>query len=201
MTFHSRSNKTKLPDPKMKYPVLYQVRDVDNDLWDVRDVRPTKHGFEILYGSRVYRLTNHRNGPGLIVTKQLFDYWEANKTKRDGVLFDLPAGRTTLKCARSRCGFNHNRDLKNYWSEHIPELQTLSAREFAARHNLDVQLVFDSPFRVVGRRARDLNWWCTPETLAILRSGITLREIGKKLVIGTPHAGRLRNRARLAPAA
>jgi hypothetical protein len=185
----------------MKYPVLFQVRDVDNDLCDVRDVRPTKHGFDLLYGSRVYRLTNHRNNPGLIVTKQLFDYWEANKTRRDGVLFDLPAGRTTLKRARSRCGFNHNRDLKDYWTEHIPELQTLSAREFAARHNLNVQLVRGSRFRVLGRRARDLNWWRTPETLAILRSAITLREIGEKLGIGTTHAQRLRERARLAPAA
>jgi hypothetical protein len=200
MFFYSRSRNTKLPAPKMKFPVLYQVRDVDNDLWDVRDVRPTKHGFDLLYGSRVYRLTNFRNGPGLIVTKELFDYWEANKTKRDGVLFDLPAGRTTLKRARSRCGFNHNRDVKDYWTEHIPELQTLSAR-VAARHNLDVQLVRDSRFRVLGRRARDLDWWRTPEPVAVLRSGITLREIGEKLGIGTSHASRLRKRARLAPAA
>jgi hypothetical protein len=201
MIFCLRSPKTKLPAKPMKFPVLYQVRDVDNDLWDVRDVRPTKHGFDLLYGSRVYRLTSHRNGPGLIVTKQLFDYWEANKTKRDGVLFDLPGGRTTLKRARSRCGFNHNRDLKNYWTEHIPELQTLSAREFAARHNLDVQLVFDSRFRVLGKVARDLNWWRTPETLAVLRSDITVTEMGKKLGIGRTHARRLRVRARLAPAA
>lgn len=200
MTFSSRSPKTKQP-PKMKYPVLYQVRDIDNDLWDVRDVRTTKHGFDVLYGSRVYRLTNYRNGPGLIVTKELFDFWEANKTKRDGVLLDLPAGRTTLKRARKRYGFNNCRDLKDFWTEHIPELRTLSAREFAARHNLNVQWVFDSRFRVLGKRARDLNWWRTPETLAVLRSGITLREIGEKLGIGTTHASRLRSRARLAPAA
>jgi hypothetical protein len=53
MTFYSRSPKTKLPARKMKYPVLYQVRDVDNDLWDVRDIRPARHGLDILYGSRV----------------------------------------------------------------------------------------------------------------------------------------------------
>ena len=201
MTFYLGSPKTKLPAPKMKYPVLYQVRDVDNDLWDVRDVRPTKHGFDLLYGSRVYRLTNHRNGPGLIVTKQLFDYWQANKTKREGVLFDLPAGRTTLKRARSRYGFNYNLDLKDFWTEHIPELQTLSAREFAARHNLDVDVVFDSRFRVLGKRARELNWWRTPQTLDILRSDITVTEMGRKLGIGRTHARRLRDRARLAPAA
>jgi hypothetical protein len=105
--------------------------------------------------------------------------------------------------ARSKLplGLNDNQDLKDYWNEHIHELETLSAREFAARHNLDVGLVFDSRFRVLGKRARELNWWRTPDTLHILRSNITLREIGEKLGIGTTHAKRLRDRARLAPAA
>ena len=126
---------------------------------------------------------------------------QANKTNRDGALFDLPAGRTTLKRARRRLGLNDNQDLKDYWNERIPELETLSAREFAARHNLDVGLVFDSRLRVLGKRARELNWWRTPDTLDILRSNITLREVGEKLGIGTTHAKRLRDRAHLAPAA
>jgi hypothetical protein len=185
----------------MKYPVLYQVRDVDNELWDVRDVRPTKHGFDVLYGSRVYRLTNYRNGPSLIVTRQLFDYWEANKTKHDGILFDLPAGRTTLKRARARLGFHYDRDVKNYWAEHLHDLEKLPAREVAARHNVDICVAYKRRLDFVGVRARPLDWWRTSETLAILRSRITLKEIGEKLGIGTSHAKRLRDRARLAPAA
>jgi hypothetical protein len=201
MTFYSRARKPKPPARKYKYPVLSQVRDVENDLWDVHDVRATRHGFDVLYGSPIYRLSNHHNGPCLIVTKELFAHWEANKTRRDGVLFDLPIGRTTLKRARRRFGFNNYQDLRDYWNEHIHELEALSAREFAARHNLDVGLVFNSRLRVLGKRARDLNWWRTPDTLDILRSNITLREIGEKLGIGTTHAQRLRDRARLAPAA
>jgi hypothetical protein len=168
---------------------------------DVRDVRPTKHGFDLLYGSRVYRLTNHRNGPGLIVTKQLFDYWEANKTKHDGVLFDLPAGRTTLKRARARLGFHYDHDVKNYWTEHLQDLQKLPLREIATRHNVDICVASKRRRDFLGLRARPLNWWRTPGTLAILRSGTTLREIGDRLGIGTTHAKRLRDHARLAPAA
>ena len=201
MTFYSRARKKKPPARKHTYPVLFQVRDVENDLWDVREIRATRHGFDVLYGSPVYRLSNYRSGPCLIVTKELFAHWEANKTNRDGALFDLPAGRTTLKRARSRLGLNDNQDLKDYWNERIHELETLSAREFAARHNLDVGLVFDSRLRVLGKRARELNWWRTPDTLDILRSNITLREVGEKLGIGTTHAKRLRDRTRLAPAA
>jgi hypothetical protein len=201
MTFYSRSHKTKLPAKKMKYPVLCEVRDVENDLWDVRDIRPSKHGFDVLYGSRVSRLTNLRNGPGLIVTKQLFDDWEANKTKHDGVLIDLPAGRTTLKRARAHLGFHYDHDVKNYWTEHLHDLQKLPVREIAARHNVDICVAKKRRRDFLGVRARQLNWWRRPETLAVLRSRITLREMGEKLGIGTTHASRLRSRARLAPAA
>jgi hypothetical protein len=49
--------------------------------------------------------------------------------------------------------------------------------------------------RLLGRTARLLGWWQTPETLAILRSDLKLREIGQKLGIGTTHALRLKLRA------
>jgi hypothetical protein len=201
MTFCPPSSHSKSPK-KSKYPVIGQVRDVENDIWDVRDIRPTKHGFDLLYGSPVHRLANDSGGAlRLIVTRELADYWEVNRTKHDGVLFDLPAGRTTLKRARNRQGFNYNQDAKNYWNEHIRDLETLPAREVAARHNVDVKVASERRRQFVGKVARPLNWWRTPHTLDVLRSDITLREIGEKLGIGTSHASRLRDCARLAPAA
>jgi hypothetical protein len=201
MTFYPPSRQTKSPK-KCKYPVLGQVRDVENDIWDVRDIRATKHGFDLLYGSPVYRLANDSCGlPRLIVTRELAAYWEINRTKHDGVLFDLPAGRTTLKRARNRQGFHYHRDTKNYWNEHIRDLEALPAREVAARHNVDLKVAFERRRQFVGKVARPLDWWRTPHTLDVLRSDITLREIGEKLGIGTSHASRLRDRARLAPAA
>jgi hypothetical protein len=188
---------------RRKYPVIGQVVDYYNDHWDVREARDTKHGFEILYGSPVYRLANGRCGPPrcFITTKELVAYWEANKTKHDGVLFDLPAGRTTLKRARARLGFHYLHDVNSYWTKHIHDLETLTPREVAARHNVDICVAFQRRRDFLGKVARPLDWWRTPETLAILQSDITLREKGEKLGIGTTHVRRLRDRARLTPAA
>lgn len=201
MSFYP-SSRTPESHKKRKYPVLGQVQDVHNDLWDVRDIRATRHNFDILYGSPVYRLANDCNGqPRLIVTKELAAYWEANRTKHDGVLFDLPAGRTTLKRARARMNFHYHRDVKKYWSKYLRDLETLPAREVAARHKVDICVAFERRRQFVGIIARPLDWWRTPDALNILQSNITLREMGEKLGIGTTHAKRLRDRARLAPAA
>jgi hypothetical protein len=196
MTFRRFYNRK--TSPKRKYPVLGQVWDFDNDLWDIRDARATKHGFDLLFGSPVYRLANDECGlPRLITTKELLAYWERNKAKHDGILYDLPAGRSTLKRARRRLGLHYYRDRDRFWKERIEELKNLPAREVAARNNIGMSVVVESRRRLLGNRARPLDWWRTPHTLEILRSKITLREIGEKLGIGTSHAHRLRDRARL----
>src|ERR1035438_59695 len=109
--------------------ILGQVRDVEGSLWDVRQIRDTKHSFDLLFGSPEPRLGSYRGGlPRLIATQPLIDFWEANRTKRDGVLFDLPAGRTTLKRVRRRFGFNNLDDIAEFWMERIEDLDELSAR-------------------------------------------------------------------------
>src|ERR1022692_1313838 len=61
------------------------------------------------------RLGSYRGGlPRLIATQPLIDFWEANRTKRDGVLFDLPAGRTTLKRVRRHLGFHNLDDISEF---------------------------------------------------------------------------------------
>ncbi len=182
---------------KRKYPVLGQVRDVEGGLWDVREIRDTKHGFDLLFGSPVSRVGHDVGGlPRLIATKPLQEFWEAHKTKYGGVIFDLPAGRTTLKRVRRRLGFNYLKDQSKFWKERIHDLKTLSAREFAARHGVDVQVVFDTRTKVIGRRARPWGWWRKPKPLQILLSDITLREMGEKLGLSISQAKRLRDRAR-----
>jgi hypothetical protein len=182
---------------KRKYPVLGQVRDVEGGLWDVREIRDTKYGFDLLFGSPVSRLGIEPSGlPRLIATKALKEFWDVTKTRHDGLIFDLPAGRTTLKRVRRRLGFNHLKDQSKFWNERIHDLKTLSAREFSARHDVNVEVVFDRRTKLIGRRARQLGWWRKPRALKILLSDITLREIGEKLNIGTSQAKRLRDRAR-----
>jgi hypothetical protein len=176
--------------------ILGQVRDVEGSLWDVRQIRDTKHSFDLLFGSPEPRLGSYRGGlPRLIATQPLIDFWEVNKTKRDGVLFDLPAGRTTLKRVRRRFGFNNLEDISEFWMERIEDLDELSAREFAMRHKVNIQVVFETRRKLLGNRARNPGWWRKPRPLKILRSNITLREMGEKLVISISHAKRLRDRA------
>ena len=187
---------------KLKYPVVGQVTDVDDALWDVREVRDTKHGFDLLFGSPVSRIGLTCTGlPRLIATQPLYDFWEANRTKHDGLIYDLPAGRSTLKRVRRRLGFHYRNDVSEFWNEHLEELKMLTNRQFAARHNLHQAIVADARVRLLGRQARALNWWCNPEPLELLRSDLTLKKVGEKLSISISQAHRLRGRARLPQAA
>jgi hypothetical protein len=181
--------------PRLKWPIIGEARDVFGNLWFVRDIRTSKHGFDLLFGSRDEADRKNWGLPRLIPTRELIDYWEANRTKHDGVLFDLPAGRTTLKRVRARFGFHYLNDLDAFWKHRTEELKTLKPREIAARYKLNVGVVKDARRRLLGRTARPLGWWQTPETLAILHSGLKLREIGQKLGIGTTHVRRLKLRA------
>lgn len=180
---------------KQRFPILGQVRDVEHTLWDVRQIRDTKHGFDLLFGTP--ELARYRGGhPSLIATQPLIDFWDANRTMHDGVLYDLPAGRSTLKRLRHRFGFHYLDDLSAFWKERLEDLEALTVRQFAMRHNVDVGVVFETRNRLLGRRARELDWWREPRPLAILRSNISLRELGEKLSISITHAKRLRDKAR-----
>jgi hypothetical protein len=151
----------------------------------------------LLFGSPEARLGSYKGGlPRLIATRELIDFWEANRTKHDGVLFDLPAGRTTLKRVRHRFGFNSLDDRSEFWVERIEDLETLSAREFAMRHKVEVEVAIDTRRRLFGRRTRDPGWWRKPRPLKILLSNISLSQMGRKLRISISHAKRLRDRAR-----
>jgi hypothetical protein len=177
--------------------VLSRVQDVEGCFWDVLEMRDTKHGFDLLFGAPAPQTGSDSFGiPRLIVTQPLFDFWDAHRTTYNGLLFDLPAGRTTLKRARHRLGFNRQLDLSNFWQQHIEDLKALSAREFAARHDVDLKVVWETRLKLLGRSARELDWWRKTRPLKILRSKITLREMGEKLSISISQAKRLSDRAR-----
>jgi hypothetical protein len=182
---------------RYKYPPSgVQVWDVDHDLWDVREARATKHGFDLLFGSPASTpLGSAITGlPRLISTPALRDYWEQNRTKRHGEVFDLPAGRTTLKRARKRLGFNVVDDTEAFFRRRKGDLKKLSARKFAEKHEVDFHVAMAWRLRLVGRKARPLGWWRDESVLAILRQPITHREAGEQLGIKTSHVHRLRVR-------
>lgn len=193
-----RSSKKIYRNPK----ILFYVTDVEGSLWGVRQIRETKHGFDLLFGSPESHLGAYRGGlPRLIATQELRDFWEANSTKHDGIMYDLPAGRSTLKRVRRRLGRNYLKDRDRFWSDHLEELRTLTPRQFAARYGIDPSMASDARLRWVGRTARPLGWWQNQEPLQVLQSKLTLREMGEKLSISTSQAHRLRRRAQLPAAA
>lgn len=134
--------------------------------------------------------------PSLIATEELWAFWDKNRTALHGFLFDLPAGRTTLKRMRSRLGFHFHRDQWDFWRDRAEELKSLSAREFAAKYEVDLNLVMEWRLRVVGKTARKPGWWRAPRVMKTLLSDSTLSEAGKKLRISISQTKRLRDRAK-----
>ena len=124
--------------------------------------------------------------PRLIATKELVNFWDRNRLKGfNGLLFDLPAGRTTMKRLRRKLGFNFDNDYEDYWESLLPELATMPPRDFASKHGMKQHVAKHQRFKRVGRRTRPHGWWRTPETIALLGAGLTLKETGAKLNIGT----------------
>jgi hypothetical protein len=150
----------------------------------------------LLFGAKLPIPGSFQGGRGhLIATQPLVDFREANRRNHDGVITDLPSGRTILKRMRRRLGFNCFEEIPELWQGRIEDLDTLSAREFALRHNVDVQVVFDTRRKLLGTVTRDPDWWRKARPLKVLRSNIQLREVGRKLGISISHAERLRDRA------
>jgi hypothetical protein len=183
---------------RLMFPICGEVRDVNGDWWDVRDVRDTRHGFDLCFGTPARDHGSFGGGlPRLIATKPLWDFWDANRTQGNGILFDLPAGRTTLKRVRARVGFNFVDDRREFWMDRIKDLDSLTGREFAARHGVGAKVAADWRAMIVGRRTRPTGWWRKAKVRRILLAGLTLIETGRKLGIGISHAKRLRDRAKL----
>jgi hypothetical protein len=183
---------------RRKIIIYAQVKDVNGDLWDIREARNTKHGFELYFGrpSNDHGAACYGGMPSLIATEALRDFWHVNRTVGHGFIYDLPAGRSTLKRVRKRLGFHFLDDVKEFWMDHIEELGALRPGEFAARYGVDVFVALAWRLKLLGQRARPIGWWRTPDTLEILLSRMTLIKAGRKLGIGITHTKRLRDRAK-----
>src|SRR5689334_20660919 len=74
------------------------IKDALGLQWDINEARATKYGFDLYYGKKKDRTGYDVGGPNrLIYTNELKAFWEKCAISIDGTIFDLPAGRTTLK--------------------------------------------------------------------------------------------------------
>ena len=202
---HATTAQPEAPPPEPYNPITTfqremrweQIVDIDGSLWEVREARATKHGFDLLFGFPANsRISRKFVGPKrLIASPSLVAYWEINRTN-EGASYDLPAGRSTIKRIRKRLRFDLFRDRRNLWKQRIADLTTLPTKECAERYNVDPVVVCYWRQQLAGRLARPLDWWKHPQALAVLRTpGITQKAIGQALNIGTSQAHRLRLRA------
>jgi hypothetical protein len=190
-----KPNQDHSPEPNLKFPKLGEIIDIENTLWDVREIRPTKHGFDMHYGTRASRAYNGRI-PRLIATIDLMEFWSANGTRHDGFLFDLPASHHSLTSMRARLGFNFFEATAAFWEDRIADLASLSSQEFATRHGVTPCSAASRRYRIFGTTLRPRGWWRKRNVLTLLLSSQTLRKVGAKLSISSCHAFHLRARAR-----
>ncbi len=177
--------------------VIGRCRDLFRCEWDVRESRPTRHGFDLHIGWPLdvqgRRLSGRGNGgPRLVPTRSLYRYWRRLSRARDGSIYDLPMSRSTLKRVRALLGLNLYAQHRRWWMQHIEELHDLTCTDFAKRHGLHLSDVSKTRREFFGRRKRPVGWWREPETAALLRSGLPHMVIAEQLGIPISTSGRLR---------
>lgn len=174
-----------------------RVRDVGDVLWDVQETRATRHGFSLHFGRPAdENIACYHGHPRLIVTKALEDYWYAIRATGHGALFDLPASKQALQCARRQLGLRYHDDAKAFWTERIEDLESLPPLELAAKYEVKSGRARFWRRRLVGPRTRPAGWWRTPEICAILLSDKPLRQLSEELKIKRHYACELRRRAK-----
>jgi hypothetical protein len=180
------------------------IKDALGTEWHVKEARPTKYGFDLLYGRKKNAGQYDVGGPcRLIYTNELKAFWEKYSLRYDGTISDLPAGRTTLKRARLALGFNWERDSNQFWRKHKSDLIGLMPREFEEKYKeqrLTGSRMSAWRLRLSGGRARPVGWWREPEVLKLLLSKKSLNEVRAELggQISTSQVFRLRRQARSA---
>jgi hypothetical protein len=184
---------------------IVTIKDALGLEWDIKEARPTKYGFDLYYGKRKDPDPYHIGGPNrLIYTNELKAFWEGCALRHDGTIYDLPAGRTTLKRARLALGFNWDRDSEKFWRKHKHDLSTLTPREFEEKHQnqaITGKRMSDWRLKILGAKARPLGWWKKPEVLKLLLSeDLSLNQVRAVLKekVSTSQVFRLRQRAKRA---
>jgi hypothetical protein len=184
-------------------PEVVTIKDALGLEWDIKEARATKYGFDLYYGKRKHPARYDAGGPNrLIYTNELKAFWENHALKFDGTIFDLPAGRTTLKRARLALGFNWDKDSEKFWRKHKHDLKTLTPREFEKKHKhreITGNRMSSWRLKILGAKARPLGWWKAPDVLKLLLSEEkSLNQVRAELKekISTSQAFRLRLQAK-----
>ncbi len=177
--------------------ILYQFPDAGGWLWDVREERPTSHGFSLLFGwpFGVPRGRGGSGGPALIPTVELVAHMEIYRANPGAI--DLPCAKGPITRLRALLGHHRYGDRAKWWEDRIGDLMRLSGRKFIAIHGNCTESSASLWRRRLGgdRRARQEDWWREPRALQLLQSNMSTYAIAHILHISTSLAWSGKQRA------
>lgn len=107
--------------------------DIHGAAWDVRESRPTAHGWPVLIGwPQSVQRGKGGCGPRIIPTAPLIEYLAATRL-RD---VNLPISTGPVKRLRREAGISWLWD--DWWAARAVDLRTLTLAEFAEKHQCSV---------------------------------------------------------------
>lgn len=113
--------------------IIGQAEDINGEVWDVREARPTPHGFAVLLGwPQTLQRGPGGGGPRAILTGDLACYLAAHCQAPSGI--DLPIGRGAVKRLRKLLDLNWQLDNAQWWHDHKTDLLASTLDDFCQRH-------------------------------------------------------------------
>lgn len=178
--------------------IIGDAEDAWGDRWDVRERRPTQHGFDVLLGwpQGLPRGRAGGGGPRVIVTSELAAYVDSVAGTRAPVI--LPIGTTAIKRLRRLRGLNGSADRAKWWEDRLLDLADLTIARFSARHAVSTGAVSQARQALFGTRLRPAGWWRTPEHVEVLLQDAPSAAIADELDISASAVRRLRSALRSA---
>jgi hypothetical protein len=168
------------------------IIDAFGDEWDVREHRPTPHGFDLALGWPTDQLRGPggAGGPRAILTEDLVIYLAQHRdSPRD---IRLPVGRTTLKRLRRILGHHWQIDRAAWWEARTDDLSDLTIEQFCARHEVSAGAVVNARHALFGPALRPAGWWRDPEIAERILSDRPRAVIADELGVSIGSIGRLR---------
>lgn len=113
--------------------IIGTATDYSGQPWDVRERRPTRHGFEVLIGWPQGEARGQGGrGVAVIPTVELARYL-AETRQRD---IELPVGLTAVKRLRRELGVRWSWD--DWWAARADDLCSMTLEAFCARHGCSI---------------------------------------------------------------
>lgn len=175
--------------------IIGQAVDIWGATWDVRETRPTQHGFDVQLGwpQAVARGRGGSGGPRVIITASLAAYLKSLRHRSPAI---LPLGMTAIKRLRRLLGLNVYLDSAAWWEERADDLADMTLARFAARHGVSVAAASLARTALLGRAQRPARWWREPSIARLILSNRPLADIADELDISVGSVSRLRSALR-----